>query len=316
MSLKLPSFLQFLQLANSSISSRRFVILATALCLTVLPQSLQAGANSESGESKTQNYVAGGVSMVVGGVLIGFGIPKAASKVPAVSQMGWMMIAMGSMSLTQGGTQIGTAIASGGSESDSAYTDQTIPEFDRSDFYIEEFGYPDLPNGDKPTPNNIKNEVGRLKREMARNGYDLENGILNGPNGESLDLSKLDGSMDPSALAASSGFDANAIGEVQKALAKANAKGMNKYKNKIAKLKMRTVTGGGGGRRPASAKGSGAPNFDLSGLLKKKKNKKKARIAGLQKKLGDTPIGVAADNIFDMIKRRYRAKHQRKEFLP
>jgi len=41
-----------------------------------------------------------------------------------------------------------------------------------------------------------------------------------------------------------------------------------------------------------------------------------ASLDGMQKIVGDSAIGVAGDNIFEMVKRRYQKKIEKSTFLP
>ena len=77
--------------------------------------------------------------------------------------------------------------------------------------------------------------------------------------------------------------------------------------------------GGGGGGGGKVAKGNGGD--DLAGLLDglgkgSGGSRDPASVAGLSKMFNGDSIGVAGDNIFKKVSRRYQAKIQQKKFLP
>jgi hypothetical protein len=98
---------------------------------------------------------------------------------------------------------------------------------------------------------------------------------------------------------------------------------MNKGKDIAAKAaekaKFAALTadaGGGGARAAASIPQDPAVDYDkLLGRNKNGKDKKEASVAGMSKKYGSDNIGVAGDNIFEMITRRYKAYDERKSFI-
>ncbi len=86
----------------------------------------------------------------------------------------------------------------------------------------------------------------------------------------------------------------------------------------LAKFKVSSVALEGGGGRMDHGRSSGQePNLDLNSLLNRSDDTKRkiASIDGLQKTLGDDPIGVAGDNIFHQVSRRYQTKIQSQSFL-
>ncbi|MBK9293823.1 MAG: hypothetical protein IPM57_05155 [Oligoflexia bacterium] len=92
----------------------------------------------------------------------------------------------------------------------------------------------------------------------------------------------------------------------------------NKYIQSKYSVSAVGIEGGGGGRFPASAKsGKGDLDFNafLEGLNPKDKTKD-ASLEGLQRNLASgEPVGVATENIFKQISRRYQAKRQTNLFL-
>lgn len=85
----------------------------------------------------------------------------------------------------------------------------------------------------------------------------------------------------------------------------------SKYKVSSVELE-----GGGGGRFPSSTKGS--KDLDFNSLLEglNPKEKTEGSVDGLQRKLASgEPVGVASDNIFKQISRRYQAKRDANIFI-
>ena len=82
------------------------------------------------------------------------------------------------------------------------------------------------------------------------------------------------------------------------------------------------MAGGGGGGRRRRGSGSGDDDdyggVDYKSALLARLNNKKGVPKGLSRTIAGTSerIGVAGDNIFDMIRRRYQAKKRVRYFLP
>lgn len=90
--------------------------------------------------------------------------------------------------------------------------------------------------------------------------------------------------------------------------------------DKYGQGKLGADGGGGGGRGPAaSAAGDGSGGDGMGGMGRfldpRMRNRPKAKVSGLTKKLGDDTIGVSGDDIFEMITRRYKARDQENQFL-
>lgn len=75
--------------------------------------------------------------------------------------------------------------------------------------------------------------------------------------------------------------------------------------------------GGGGGRRVASVGEAGLDMKAYMAALNGGAGKRKpASLDGMKKYLGNEPIGLAVDNIFEMVHRQYGAQSTRGAFLP
>ena len=93
-------------------------------------------------------------------------------------------------------------------------------------------------------------------------------------------------------------------------------------KNSYAKSPFKAVKGSygsvGGASAPSRYTASSSPSFDYNSLFGGKAKKRDAKVistAGMVKNMNGSPIGVGADNIFDMISRRYKAHRKANKFI-
>ncbi len=172
-------------------------------------------------------------------------------------------------------------------------------------------------NGGLPTPATIAGDVARIRTELEKSGVQISDDgkTLTTKDGRKFDLSKAgDGSaQDLQAMGLTAGEANNAVESGRKF---GNAMGA-KY---ASMLKGADGGGGGGGgsagRGPASdGGGGGAGGFGGWGKDPFGKNRPKAKISGLTRKLGDDTIGVAGDDIFEMVTRRYKARDEINQFI-
>jgi hypothetical protein len=170
-----------------------------------------------------------------------------------------------------------------------------------------------LPDG--TTSQTIARDVAKLQSDLAKSGaiISADGKTMTTKDGRTFDLSKgADGSMEGlmamglSAAEAQKAMDAS--GKYGKA---ANAK----YSAMIAKMGGADGGGGGGGRAPAGDGGGGGAYGGFKWGDPRNKARAKAKVAGLTRKLGDDTIGVAGDDIFEMVTRRYKARDQNGNFL-
>ncbi|CAN5724612.1 hypothetical protein BH10BDE1_BH10BDE1_29680 [soil metagenome] len=171
-----------------------------------------------------------------------------------------------------------------------------------------------LPDG--TTSQTIARDVARLQGDLARSGaiISADGKTMTTKDGRKFDLSKgADGSMEGlMGMGLSAGEAQKAIDAGNKYSAAANAK----YSAMIAKM---GADGGGGGgsagRGPADDGSGGAGRNGFAWGDPRNKARAKANLAGLTRKLGDDTIGVAGDDIFEMVTRRYKARDQNGNFL-
>lgn len=169
------------------------------------------------------------------------------------------------------------------------------------------------PRTDGEMINTISNQAKGVLGEMNKKGFKVNpDGTVTKPDG-----SKVSGSAfsSPSSMAAA-GMSAEEISDFQNALSKAQQSA-----DKARAVAIETEGGGGGGSamggsRKTASSGGGA-GFDLSKLFgDKNKNDGKNKVgAGLTKQLGTDTIGVASDNMFEMVSRQYRKQESQQEFF-
>lgn len=143
----------------------------------------------------------------------------------------------------------------------------------------------------------LQDQVDQAIAKLEDKGYkyNASTGMVNTPNGD----------VSPAALAndealADMGMSEQDIADARK-IAKDALKDLAKYAGDLD-------SGGGGGRKinPGPGYDSGKKAFDMSAYLASLSNKR--GVAGLEKKYGSDQIGVAQDNLFEMVHRRYDAK--------
>lgn len=103
------------------------------------------------------------------------------------------------------------------------------------------------------------------------------------------------------------GMTSSLPSEVKDALAKKAAEVAAHYNVSSVALE-----GGGGGGR----KGGANSDMDINAILNGLKDRSPASVAGLQKSLNGEPIGVAQDNIFQQVSRKYQKRIAARMFLP
>ena len=152
----------------------------------------------------------------------------------------------------------------------------------------------------------VENDVGSILSDLENKGYkvDQEAGTLTDPSGNTQSLQNLakdsSSSAIPSAVMDALSSKLTAIGSA------------SNIKNKIDKSSGNAVSNVGGIRAvdefyDAKARGPAS--------LKKKKKSKDDFLAAISDKAGEGAVGVAGDDIFKMIQRRYNKKKKSKEFI-
>ncbi|RYZ63319.1 MAG: hypothetical protein EOP05_23835 [Proteobacteria bacterium] len=106
---------------------------------------------------------------------------------------------------------------------------------------------------------------------------------------------------------------------MQNTMAEAGKQANAKFKA-LSSLTNDVGGGGGGGAGGSSEVGGGSGGYDPTGGGYGKSaglggKTKSPGLAGMQKKFGSDNIGVAGDDIFEMITRRYQARDKADNFL-
>lgn len=163
--------------------------------------------------------------------------------------------------------------------------------------------------GIDPVLGELHNDVQNSLNELSQRGYTFK------PDTNSIETPV--GSMPVSSLGSTEGLkglgmsnsDLEELANIKAAVASELA---NKLKSsKFAGSADYDTAGGGGSKlKPGPGYGEDKNAFDMNKYLASlmNKNKHSRGVAGLEKKLGSDSIGVAQDNIFNMIHRRYEAK--------
>lgn len=173
---------------------------------------------------------------------------------------------------------------------------------------------PGLPPG--TTSQTISRDIARIRSELEKSGVKMspDGKKMTTPDGRTFDLSKGGGG---------SMQDLMAMGLTESEAASAMSAGKNYAKKVEEKFKQMAQLpgagggGGGGGRAVAAESGGGDPfaGFDPFARERAARNRGKVKVSGLTKKLGSDTIGVAGDDIFEMVTRRYKARDEQNSFL-
>lgn len=221
--------------------------------------------------------------------------------------LGLVMIGMGILSGTQGLAQAATSIGASESESQSGYNGS---DYAGKDFELS------LPDGSTLNSNRLKDMLDSQKSELARMGGKLnENGLMTLPNGKTADLNDLSNG-NAGAFAAATGLSPAQMEKLAGAIKDAGSKaaGLNGFNAKDMRVSM--SSGGSSGGRDGDGAGSGS-RFDFSKMFPnmKPKDRSAASFTGPAKNFRGQPIGVAQDNIFKMVSRRYQEKSKSNYFM-
>jgi hypothetical protein len=117
---------------------------------------------------------------------------------------------------------------------------------------------------------------------------------------------------------AASGASPATIKEFTDAMNKGLAKAQEKAKatdNNTSMFADDGGGGGGGGKKGSAETTGGALGFPAMAEGKIGINRDPAQVAGMKKDYNGSPIGVAADSLFDMVDRRYQLHQQNGSFL-
>lgn len=256
--------------------------------------AVQDSADSASKDNSSAQMM----SYLMGGMFIATGTPMAASCPSSACPVGIMLIGMGILSFMQGDANGDSAGQAGNT---SGLTNS--------------FGSKGTTSTTGKNSSTVKAVEAQVKALETAGLVDTKTGTIKVPgSGKTYKASDF---SSPEAMAAA-GFPAGAIAGAMDAAGRAE---------KAAKKKIGAMTaangyaegGGGGGAGGMAAAGDyngglgvgGAGGLGGAGKL----NRDPAQVAGMQKNFNGEPIGVAADSIFLMMKRRYKVKDGQDSFL-
>lgn len=221
-----------------------------------------------------------------------------------------MACAMMAMALMQAGKDSQNA----GDAGLTSFSAAPVGGFDDSEFGTSSLGSEaENVRGGSGLTAGQERDLETAKSILAENGFSLDdNGNLSGPGGN-IPSSAL---ANPSSLS-DFGLSSDDIEGAKKALGIA--------KDAASKYKDIALKSGGGGGGGSDGKSAPLPPLDFPEMgdfaLKDhsnslKKQVKGNRYAGFSRSLAGDRIGVAGDDIFNMVQRRYRAKKKARYFLP
>jgi hypothetical protein len=174
-------------------------------------------------------------------------------------------------------------------------------------------GTTDLGRNNPAGTNGGEQDLGRLNRQLTDAGVrvDPSTGTIIGPDGKSYSMG-----TDTSSAASlrKAGFSESDILKAMGVAKEANLKAQGLISGQAV-----DADGGAGSTNGANgmseASGTRRGSFDFSLPGNGSNSAGKAEVSGLARQFGDDRIGVAGDDIFGMIKRRYEAQDKASKFL-
>lgn len=294
--------------------------LALLISVLLLPTAPVFAGSSSSGANAAQiaQYAGSAASAAVGTYLLS-----------ECSSTNVLACVMGAQSMIQAGVMLSSAATSGSAKTGtSSYPSTYYPD--------PSSGSPSCEGADcasaassgagsgssDPLLNTLQQqaeaEYAAVVAQMQQAGVTVspDGSTITTPDGKSVPTSALGSAAAMSAA----GFSDAQIESANTALEKAKQAAEPKLKA-LARL---IEDGGGGGaagaRRGAVPSGEGSsgvydPFKGLFGSDKTRKSAKEPVVSGMSKRLGSDNIGVAGDNIFEMVTRRYQARDKAASFL-
>jgi hypothetical protein len=272
-----------------------------------------SGSTSPSGEyipppSRTSGGASQAAKNASGQQAIAMGMSLAMAAYFA-SQCGWkspLPCALAALSAAQAATLAGSSRTNAGVADQLASRDQS---------YAFDGGVTGANNdGASSGGTSVMADAKKIMADMSEKGYKVspDGSTVTFPDGRSIASSAI---TDEGALA-SAGFSESDIQSGRAAMAAALAKA----NDKMRAVQMTAEGGGGGGGgsgRSVADDGSGGRGKGHGGNFNfgQKKDPKKPNLSGMSKNFGSDKIGVAGDDIFEMITRRYKARDAADNFI-
>jgi uncharacterized membrane protein YgcG len=299
-------------LAKSSLCSAIESRLSSIICFTIisvfslmaLPSNgLAGGAASDASGAQTQN----GISVVVSGAMA-YHFGTQCNPTPA----GWVPCVLAGASAIQGGMSLDAMLNAG-----DAVDQLKAPDYNPG---LGGTGQPALTSGDGAasgvgnlTVGQLKQQIAQTKKMLADKGVLIDGNNIKTPDGKSIPIS----AMSSEAGMKAAGFSKDDVENAKKLAGEAEAYA----KKQVRALSMQGGDGGGGGGHGGSgAGGAGGGGSEIQfgnlfGNMNKRPVRKAASVQGMTKKLVDDNIGVAGDNMFDMVTRVYKEQDANNGFL-
>ncbi|MDZ4661219.1 MAG: hypothetical protein SGJ18_06320 [Pseudomonadota bacterium] len=264
----------------------------------------QAPVNMASNNSQKKANSASIVSYVMGGGLIIGGTAIAVSNCPSAwtQPMCWVglgMVAMGVLSTAQGLSQKKVASGAGISGAQSGFDDGAPDKFIIT-----------TPDGKQIGPNSFQNQINKGLNSLEQYGAKLDSntGSLTLPNGQEVALGGVGGSV---------GDIAKKLG-VDEDQAKILADELSKQKKNAlaaANDSKFEMIAGGGGASSSPPQSSADTNLDRYFGARPMRKVATSKTAGLTKNIGGDRVGIAQDDIFQMVRRKYEDKKSESFFI-
>jgi hypothetical protein len=166
-------------------------------------------------------------------------------------------------------------------------------------------------NAPGTVPQSLQTALDNLRSDLKKSGTKIskDGGTFTLPDGKTVPAGASASQL------ASAGFSPSQI-----EAATAYAQTVSDKLSKLHATSMAGADGGGGGgggagRAPAAEDGGGGLHMRMPWDKNGKNGRNKASVSGMSKKLGSDNIGVAGDNIFEMVTRRYKSRDAQNGFI-
>lgn len=283
-----------------------------------------AKLNESANKAQSQNKSSQTLSKVIGVVNMGVGAMYASQCGPhhaSACALAALHFLMGAQSFSQAKSNGGAAYDAGLTGIDTSSTNpfgdpgSEIDHLDSTTDSTKDTGLSNL--ADTKKLNQIKTAL------SSGNGlkgfkYDSKSGILTTPNGKTYSADSL---SDKDSLS-KAGFSGQDIGSALEANAKFEAEALKKLglkKDEIVGVGAATAengfSDGGAGPKYGSANSAESSRNTLASIRNRNPANTGSKVAGLTKNFNGERIGVAAENIFNMMTRRYKTKEKQDAFF-
>lgn len=264
--------------------------------------------NNNAGQGASSQAAGMASNLASSGLLTATAIPMISNPNPGTQTTGYIMLAMAALAAIQGAMLGGNAAQSSATQQASQYT-PTGTNYDTGTWSAD--SSTSAATTDTSTFSVLASKTSEGAKAMSAlesGGYSLTESGLKDPSGKTTPLSSF---SSPSSLLAA-GVSPEGVKKISEVLDQANKKSGNVIAMGI------DSNGGGGDRSTAGAddewqKAMGKWKF--KNPFDKSNNEHNKLIAGKSVQLGGERIGVALDNIFQKITRRFDEAKKNKQFF-